>query len=122
MIKITNGRHTLMVSSGAYRNYFKHMGYKPVEETQAHENPEQENAHHHEENPGSEDSTVPPEGEEAPADDEEEYEDEEDLSEIPLSEMKLSQMIAYAEQLGLEHDGSPTKKELRALIREHLNQ
>ena len=120
MIKITNGRKVFMVSSGAYRNYFKHMGYKPVEDAQTPENPEQENAHPHEENPGSEDSTVPPEEEEVPVDNEEEYEDEEDLSEIPLSEMKLSQLIAYAEQLGLDHDGTPTKRELRALIREHL--
>lgn len=119
MIKITNGSRVLMVSSGAYRNYFKHIGYKPVEETQTHENSDQENTHHTEETSGSEDSTESLESEETPVEEDEEY--EEDLSEIPLGEMKLSQLIAYAEQLGLEHDGSPTKKEMRALIREHLN-
>ena len=125
MIKITNGRQALRVSQGAYEGYFKHLGYRPVDAIEPHENPEQENAHGDPETPVSEDSTESSGVEEAPGDPEGEEPDEEyeeDLSEIPLGEMKLSQLIAYAEQLGLEHDGTPNKKELRALIRNHLNQ
>ena len=44
------------------------------------------------------------------------------LSEIPLGEMTLSQLIAYAEQLGLDPDVNASKKELRKLIRTKLNQ
>lgn len=123
MIKITNGRQALRVSMGAYESYFKHLGYRPVDAIEPHENPEQENVHGDPETPASEDSDESSEVEETsgdPEDEEPEY--EEDLSEIPLGEMKLSQLIAYAEQLGLEHDGTPSKKELRALIRNHLNQ
>lgn len=123
MIKITNGRHAIRVSQGAYESYFKHLGYRPVDAIELHENPEQENVHGDPETPGSEDSDEFSGAEEEsgdPEDEEPEY--EEDLSEIPLGEMKLSQLIAYAEQLGLEHDGTPSKKEMRALIRSHLNQ
>ena len=123
MIKITNGHQALRVSRGAYEGYFKHLGYRPVDAIEPHENPEQENAHGDPETPVSEDSKESSGAEEAPGDPEiEEPEYEEDLSEIPLGEMKLSQLIAYAEQLGLEHDGTPSKKELRVLIRNHLNQ
>lgn len=124
MIKITNGRQALKVSAGAYESYFKHLGYRPVNAIEPHENSEQENVHGDPETPVSEDSTESSEYESTNGDPEveEEPEYEEDLSEIPLGEMKLSQLIAYAEQLGLEHDGTPNKKELRALIRNHLNQ
>lgn len=133
MITITKGNMTLRVTHGAYDNYYKHLGYKPVDDVQSGETGEGEvNTPLTPENPACDDSTLrgfSDNGEapsENPADDpeaetaEDVFEDEEDLSEIPLSEMKLSQLIAYAEQLGLEHDGTPNKKEMRKLIREYL--
>ena len=42
------------------------------------------------------------------------------MSEIPLGEMSFDQLNEYADQLELEHDGIRSKKELRAIIREHL--
>lgn len=124
MIKITNGCQTMTVTQGAYRSYFKHLGYKPVDAIELHENPEQENAHGDPETPTSEDSSESSGAEETPVDFEDEdpaEPEEEDLSEIPLGEMKLSQLIAYAEQLGLEYSDAPSKKELRTLIRNHLS-
>ena len=50
------------------------------------------------------------------AEDEEE-EEEVDLSEIPLAEMTRSQLLAYADQLGVEYTGEETKRKLRELIR-----
>lgn len=132
MIKITNGHRAIRVTQGAYESYFKHLGYRPVGVPETPENPDKENAHGDPEMPVPEDSNESSVGEgdsgdpdeENPEEEasEDEYEYEEDLSEIPLGEMKLSQLIAYAEQLGLDHDGSPTKKEMRTLIRNHLNQ
>jgi hypothetical protein len=52
--------------------------------------------------------------------DEEDTEESVDLSEIPLGEMSFDQLNEYADQLELDHDGIRSKKELRALIREHL--
>ena len=52
---------------------------------------------------------------EALDDEDEEYED---LSEIPLNEMGFGQLCEYADQLGLNREGIRSKRELRALIRE----
>lgn len=133
MITITKGGMTLRVTHGAYDNYYRPLGYKPVEGVQSGEMGEGDiYSPLTPENPACDDSTLrgfSDNGEtpsENPAEDpkaktaEEVFEYEEDLSEIPLGEMKLSQLIAYAEQLGLEHDGTPNKKEMRKLIREYL--
>lgn len=48
-------------------------------------------------------------------DEDEEYED---LSEIPLNEMGFGQLCEYADQLGLNREGIRSKRELRALIRD----
>lgn len=126
MVKIKKGETVLTVTPGAYRNFYKHLGYEPVDVARSAENPDEENTHLCEDSPHLEDPAQP-EGDEyasdeEPFEDEAESDEEPDLSEIPLGEMKLSQLIAYAEQLGLEHDGTPNKKELRKLIRDHLNQ
>ena len=118
MIKIKNGDRILVVTKGAYKNYYHGLGYEPVEAPEEHENLEQDNTHAHDDLHAPEGSSPEALEEDVPED----FYDEEEtpLSEIPLSEMKLSQLIAYAEQLGLEHDGTPNKKELRKLIRDHL--
>lgn len=50
----------------------------------------------------------------------EDADEEVDLSEIPLSEMDFYQLRDYADQLGLDHKGLRSKKELRALIKSNL--
>lgn len=135
MITIRKGQHELVVTSGAYRNYFQHLGYEPVGVVESGENPREENTHSPEGSRDLEDSTQlkiggaafsDEEGEELPEDSEngedveEESEEEIDLSEIPLSEMDHEQLHAYAEQLGLDHKELTSKKKLRALIRENL--
>lgn len=131
MVKIKKGDTVLTVTNGAYKNYYKHLGYEPVDDAQSGENLTGvvSTPHGDSHDCGDPAMTKIDETAEAPETAENdgeggviEEEAEEDLSEIPLSEMKLSQLIAYAEQLGLEHDGTPNKKELRKLIRNHLNQ
>ena len=52
--------------------------------------------------------------------DESEDEEQVDLSEIPLSEMDFYQLSDYADQLGLDHRGIRSKKELRLQIKQHM--
>ena len=131
MVNITNGSNTLSVPYGAYESFFKHLGYEPVGDARTPENSGQVNTHITTDSPESGDAAAPSVGDTDPADldipeesaEGEGYDDAEvNLSEIPLGEMTLSQLIAYAEQLGLDPDVNASKKELRKLIREHLNQ
>ena len=117
MIKICKGEHTLEVTNGAFRNFYQRLGYKPVRGSRSVENPGEVNTHPEGENPLSEDlsrleADEEPTGEEYP-------EDEVPLAEIPLSEMTHSQLLEYAEQLGLEFDAGISRKDLRKLIRQH---
>lgn len=118
MVQITNGVTTLRVTNGAFKSLYEPCGFYPVGAAR-------------EENVSGKGSTQPlPESPRSDGflqaafdenDEEcEEEEGEEDLSEIPLSEMSFYQLNAYADQLELDHDGIRSKKELRALIRNHL--
>lgn len=125
MIQVKKGNSLLVVTTGAYNNFYKHLGYEPVDVPENHEKSEQENAQHHEETQHSEEpaQTCADEetsGQTEDGDEEEDTEDEVDLSEIPLAELSHSQLFEYADQLGLEYEGTPSKKELQALIRKHL--
>lgn len=122
MLKIKRGNSVLTVTAGAYKNYYKHLGYEPVGVAKNGENPEEENTHPHDDSQHCGDSTHETDEEEDFSGDEvEDSEDEADLSEIPLGEMSLEQLHAYAEQLGLDHEELSSRKKLRALIREHLS-
>ena len=127
MIKIKRGDSVLTVTTGAYKSYYKHLGYEPVGVAKNSENLDQENTHSHEDSQQLEDSTQLTEDEDDSTDEEEEdfteeeEEEEVDLSEIPLGEMDLDQLHAYAEELGLEHEEITSKKKLRAIIRDCLN-
>lgn len=128
MIKIKRGDIVLTVTAGAYKNYYRHLGYEPVGVAKSVENSDEVNSHPSEDSCPSEDPTqegvgsTPDESTTGEEDTEDEPDEEPALSEIPLGEMRLSQLIAYAEELGLEYDGTPSQKELRKLIRDHLKE
>lgn len=119
MVRITNGQMTLVVPTAAYRTIYARSGFHLIEDdTVVVPSADTFNAH----------VAKAPEGanftEETEDLDESEYtdadgedEDEIDLSEIPLSEMDFYQLNEYADQLGLDHKGMRSKKELRALIK-----
>lgn len=126
MVKIKKGDTVLTVTHGAYKNYYKHLGYEPVGVAQTAENPGEENTHLTDDSQHCGDPTQL-KGDDTTADEtddeevpEDEVEDEPELSEIPLSEMSFDQLCEYADELELDHDGIRSKKEMRALIREHL--
>lgn len=129
MIKIKKGEKVLTVTHGAFENFYKHIGYEPVGATQTPENSGRVNTHPtdgshvsgdagHVSGDDTDDGVDGDDGEDDTP--EGEVNDEVELSEIPLSEMSFDQLCEYADELELDHDGMRSKKELRALIREHL--
>lgn len=127
MLTITNGVDTLQVTKGAYKVLYRHQGFRILGK-------ELLSGHHTDkaaEMPytGDEDGAVTYPDEEnmvksSPenhTNSEPEEDEEEDLSEIPLTEMTKTQLIKYAEQLGIDFDGTETRKDLRIAIRKALN-
>lgn len=115
MVHITNGNLNLEVTKGAFESFYANLGFNIVKSFK--KTPVLTDTLNQEDNLSDEeeDSTQQEE------DEEEEEEEEIDLSEIPLSEMGFDQLTAYADELGLNHDGVRSKKELRYIIRQHLN-
>lgn len=118
MITITNGQITLTVPNSAYHTIYESAGFRPVESVVSSES-------RLDSYPSTE---VNARGEEMDDEQKEDFESSEDteeeetidLSEIPLGEMDFYQLSDYADQLGLDHNGIRSKKELRALIRNNL--
>ena len=107
MVLIKKDKIELTVSRGAYEGFYRRCGFELVSATEAHEyTPTQEKVHP-KNSPHIADESVR----------EDEYEDEIDLSEIPLAEMTYSQLCDYADQMGLDRDGIKSAKGLRALIK-----
>lgn len=122
MLRITNGAMTLEVTSGAFKSYFKDRGFSVLDATETPEEDGVGNYHPDSDSHEEEENSQRESDEESYEDDFEEPEEEpeEDFSEIPLSEMSFEMLVRYADQLGLNHDRIRSKKELRQLIRHHL--
>ena len=135
MLVITNGSMDLTVTKGAYESLYKHQGFAvkgagvhtpspEITKTESSQAEMPEEAHEEEA------MVTPTEADSGKSDiedlaEDDAYEDEEEeepkLSEIPLAEMTKAQLIAYAEELGIELDGDETKRALRVAIRKALN-
>lgn len=122
MITITNGQLTLTVPNSAYRTIYKASGFHPLEDEKSVAAPADTF-------PTLEDKTRETQISDEETEDfggsdgdgeAETVEETVDLSEIPLSEMDFYQLSDYADQLGLDHRGIRSKKELRALIRNNI--
>lgn len=122
MITITNGHITLTVPNSAFRSIYKASGFHPLEDEEHVVAPADTFPTFEDETPGEDVLDEETEDLEDSEEYENESEDEEqvDLSEIPLSEMDFYQLNEYADQLGLDHKGIRSKKELRALIKNHI--
>lgn len=115
MLQVTNGVVTLTVTKGAFKSFYEHNGFHTVDGEDGPETGHPGHSSQQEMEQDTEDAE-----DEADGDEEDDTEDDVDLSEIPLGEMSFDQLNDYADQLELDHDGIRSKKELRALIREHL--
>lgn len=146
MLVISNGSSTFSVTKGAYESLYKYQGYTIVGRGAAAPSPDASKTSDNTPNQAETDgdvsgdgAVVAPDGsgstdssprkpgkngtpgDDDPGDDtEDEDEEEEELSEIPIAEMTKSQLLAYAEELGIEVSGEETKRELRVAIREAL--
>lgn len=122
MLQVTNGVVTLTVTKGAFKSFYEHNGFHTVNGEDGHgdagvvaTHPIPEIGHLGHSSPQEMVKDI-----EYAEDEEDGDEDDVDLSEIPLGEMSFDQLNDYADQLELDHEGIRSKKELRALIREHL--
>lgn len=119
MITITNGQMTLTVPNASYRGFFAASGFHPLADQEHVVAPNDNLSTQDEETPES--AILDEETDKSEDVSEAEAENEEvDLSEIPLGEMDFYQLSDYADQLGLDHKGIRSKKELRALIRANI--
>ena len=119
MITITNGHMTLTVPGSAYETLYKDSGFHPLEDEES--VVASADTFTTFEDKTSEEDILDEENEDSKDLEEDEDEEEEiDLSEIPLSEMDFYQLNEYADQLGIDHKGIRSKKELRALIKNNL--
>lgn len=115
MFCITNGVQTLTVTSGAYTSIYAPQGWKPVSTSTQAEMPEEDEAF-------LPDKVPDPESENASEailaqESDDEGDEEENLSEIPLTEMGSAQLRKYAKQLGVDIKGLTSKKAVRDRIR-----
>ncbi len=122
MVTVSNERTTLSVTQGAFKNFYSQCGFRIVGGAKnpdifrgVNVSPEDISAHPSDSTQPEIDAADSYEG-----DSYEEDSDEVDFSEVPLSELSFGQLCSYAEQLGLDYSNVRYKKELRALIREHL--
>lgn len=126
MLQVTNGVVTLTVTKGAFKSFYEHNGFHAADGEDGHEEAGKVDTHpapgtgHSDHSSQQELRQDTDASEDEDGDDDDDTEDDVDLSEIPLGEMSFDQLNEYADQLELDHDGIRSKKELRALIREHL--
>lgn len=127
MVTITNGKLTLSVTPGAFKDVYAAQGFKeisnPLHSTQKHvhtdaeasggiiSRPEPENVS----GDRSESSTDIPAVKE-----QKQLSRQEELSEIPLNEMSPSQLREYAELLGVDIKGLKNKSAVKNKIRSVL--
>lgn len=114
MIKITNGARTTLCTKGAFKNWYKPMGWKIADISNvealngtlpAEENIEPENASE----PLRE------------AFEEEGVEPEEEVEvETPISEMKLADLKEYAEEHDIDISAAKTKQDIRDIIKAEM--
>lgn len=120
MVTITNGATVLTVTKGAYNTMYAPQGWEKVtEETTGPENRDFTTVSKDEELSQSEIESVSEDkisSEDDEETEEQESEPEIELSEIPLSEMSVPQLKAYAKQLGLEVT-TDSARQLRNQIR-----
>lgn len=121
MLRITNGVTTLMVSRGAYECMYKSARFRPLEDEAVTSELGVDNYSPAPEMPHLDDSAQDEEDglEDDELEDEEGNDEPVDYSEIPLSELGFEELCDYADQLGINHDGIRSKKELRLLIKQH---
>lgn len=124
MVTITNGNRTMTVSKGAFKALFEPIGWKEVED----ENflgltgkkslngilPEDDENEAENANLTGEDTED--------SDEEDEEESEDDEIEIPVSEMNVRELKAFAEKHDIDISEARNKIQLRATIESYMEE
>lgn len=120
MIRITNGSQVLLVTKGAFKGIFAPAGWVEASEN---DDFKDEKAVDETPEPSEEVIGVEAESDDAGQDTEvvEEADDDDDLSEKPLSQMTVKELRDYAAENDLDITGLSTKEELRNAIKEQMN-
>jgi len=103
MIEITKNGITRKVTNGAWLSSYKKNGWREVGKKTAKVEPATDLT--------DEDLRLPGEEDNVPA-----------LDEIPLSEMNLKQLVAYAGELQIDVPNGTTKRQLREMIHDYLKE
>lgn len=116
MIRITNGSRTAIVTKGAFREWYEPMGWKIADESD--EKPMTESLPDNDEKS----SEIAPEQPET-ASEEQAYEEQDETEvEIPISEMKLADLKAYAEEHGIDISAAKNKQDIKDIIRAEMEE
>lgn len=94
MIKVTNGVKTTLVTKGAFKEIYEPMGYKPWAPSDS-----------------LQEKSLEPKVEKP---------EEESEVETPISEMRLDDLKAYADQHDIDISEAKTKKDIKNIIRAEL--
>lgn len=117
MVKITNGSRTTTVTRGVFDAVYAPMGWKIAESS--------EKTHSADTLPESE-SKSPENGEILAGEGhkgDDSYEDyDSEQVEIPLSEMKLAELKAYAAKHDIDISAAKTKQDIRAIIKAEMEE
>ena len=119
-MRITRGNQGFEVTKGAFKSFFEPYGFTPEMASDAFSEAEGENTPSDEEKPLSQENNPKdsPESEGLEDPETENSEDTEEEPEKPLSEMSFSELLEYADNLGMDTEGVRSEKELRKLIRD----
>lgn len=111
MIRITNGSRTAIVTKGAFREWYEPMGWKIADESD--EKPMIESLPDNDEKS----SEIAPEQLETAFEEQDETE-----VETPISEMKLADLKAYAEEHGIDISAAKNKQDIKDIIRAEMEE
>lgn len=117
-MRIVRDGQSFEVTKGAFKSLFEPYGFTPEIAPDAFSEAEGVNSPSDEEKPLSHEnsSNDSPESAELEDPETENSEETEEEPEKPLSEMSFSELLEYADNLGMDTEGVRNKKELRKLI------
>lgn len=112
MITITNGTQTLQVTEGAFKALFEPEGWRKGTADKKVEKEEKV----------PENNNLPPLVPGDMAEDEDEYDEEDEDVETPISEMTINELKAYAEEHNIDISEAHNKNQLRNIIEEAMGE
>ena len=118
MVKITNGARTTVVTLGAFNDLYKPMGWKICGKSK--EKPSAEEITADDKKPAETSPEMANSETEDTPDEADEVAEEDIEVEMPLSEMKIEELKAYAEEHNIDISAAKTKKDMMDIIKAEM--